>query len=93
MQYVAMTVWPPAGVLLIARAAEHRSTSMCAQQAKEVPQAWYWLFSKVVTAYAVAICADHLKTSFSIGIAASMMAWGVLEFPQACPPCICLVVV
>ncbi|KAK9821120.1 hypothetical protein WJX81_000795 [Elliptochloris bilobata] len=25
---------------------------------------------------------DHLKTSFSIGIAASLMAWGILEFPQ-----------
>lgn len=39
------------------------------------------------------VCADHLKTSFSIGIAASMMAWGVLEFPQASPACVCPVVV
>ena len=30
--------------------------------------------------------ADHLKTSFSIGIAASILAWGVLEFHEVGPP-------
>ena len=32
--------------------------------------------------------ADHLKTSFSIGIAASFLAWGVLEFHEVGLPCL-----
>lgn len=28
------------------------------------------------------LLADHLKTSMSIGVAMSLLAWGLLEFPQ-----------
>lgn len=30
----------------------------------------------------VTATADHLKTSMSIGVAMSVLAWGLLEFPQ-----------
>ena len=32
--------------------------------------------------------ADHLKTSLTTAVATSLLAWGLLEFPQARPlPC------